>query len=72
MERRSFDKMIAFRTSAAQVRLIEKIAVETGQSQSDVIRQMVDSALLVGRPVIVSNYAQPPVGDQRMAVSNGA
>lgn len=71
MKRQTLDRMVAFRTSEAQVAMIEKIAVETGLPSSTVIRQMIDSALMIGRPIIVSGYAQPPVVDHRMAVTHG-
>lgn len=71
MGKRSYNRMIAFRTDAEQVRRIEEIATASGLTTSIVLRQLVDSALLIGRPVIVSNYAQPPVGEHRMAVTNG-
>jgi len=49
---------IAFRTDEAQAAQIQRLAEQTGTSPSAVLRQIVDSALLVQRPVVVSNYSQ--------------
>lgn len=52
---------LTFRTDEAQAARIQRLAEQTGQTYSDVLRSIVDSALLVQRPVIVSNYQQGPV-----------
>lgn len=52
---------VAFRTSEAQAARIQRLAEQTGQPYSAVLRQIVDSALLVQRPVIVSSYQGPAV-----------
>ena len=52
---------LAFRTDEAQAERLQRIAEQTGQPYSAVLRQIVDSALLVQRPVIVSSYQGGPV-----------
>lgn len=59
--KKSKNVYMAFRTDEDQAARIQRMAEQTGQPSSAVIRQIIDSALLVQRPVIVSNYQQPAV-----------
>lgn len=52
---------MAFRTDEDQAARIQRMAEQTGQPSSAVIRQIIDSAMLVQRPVIVSTYQQSTV-----------
>ncbi len=61
MKRKNKTVTVAFRTSEEQALQIQQLAEKTGQAHSAVLRQIVDSALLVQRPVIVSNYQQTTV-----------
>ncbi len=61
MKRKNKTVTVAFRTDEAQALQIQRLAEQTGQPYSAVLRQIVDSALLVQRPVIVSSYQQPAV-----------
>lgn len=59
--KKSKNVYMAFRTDEDQAARIQRMAEQTGQPSSAVIRQIIDSALLVQRPVIVSNYQGGPV-----------
>ena len=61
MKRKNKTVTVAFRTDEVQALQIQRLAEQTGQPYSAVLRQIVDSALLVQRPVIVSSYQQPAV-----------
>ena len=61
MKRKNKTVTVAFRTSEEQALQIQRLAEKTGQAHSAVVRQIVDSALLVQRPVIVSSYQQTTV-----------
>ena len=56
MKRKNKTVNVAFRTSEEQALQIQQLAEKTGQAHSAVLRQIVDSALLVQRPIVVSNY----------------
>lgn len=65
MKRKPEMAVISFRADSEQAARIEQIAKATGKRTSTVVREIVDAALLVQRPIVVSNY-------QYQAVQHGA
>lgn len=64
-------EVVQFRMTREQVEHLDRLAAAVGKGRGDVMRDLVDSAVMC-RPVVFANYAQTPVGDQRQAVTNGA
>lgn len=61
MERKNEMAVITFRATDEQVERLRKISKATGKRTSTVLRDIVDSALLIERPLVASNYQGGPV-----------
>lgn len=59
-------QVVTFRATDEQIKRLRKISKATGKKTSTLMRDIVDSALLIEKPVVVSSYSQ------QVAVVNGA
>lgn len=51
-------QVVTFRATDEQIKRLRVISRATGKKTSVVMRDIVDSALLIEKPVVVSNYSQ--------------